>query len=921
MSCETEKQNSRWIRVGRRWIVPGMVVTAILCLAWHVLQRDEIPDSTETIAEQYRPAHFDPDSVRDALANARWQSERPRLPKEPAFDLDSHVTELVEFGPEAAPILSERVREAPVRSVEMSLCIVALGRIGDSRGLPALLEATAYRGFTYLNDEDLCNAVTEFGPAAIADLLPLVEEGPAFRRARVMRVLCAIADESTTDVFLKSIRCRDRPTILPALEALTRLGHLQPAERDLLALLDAEWQRWKQEDRPGESEQTIRRLLSTLSRIGSESCENRLISIATDKDSRNWFRADAVSALGRVGSDRAIEILMDLLHEPEEGPNGLAVPQVVPSEFGGGIGGPAAGGMAILPLPLHSHVIDALSSVGTNAVPPLLEIAEDLSQFPGQRALLALALMSDSDPRVETSLIDAAFNEDLPQIVRHIVIDGLGRIATPRCRETLISALSRPELPLWIPILESLVTIGDAVRKPMLDRLSSPNEHVRSRATSVLARVGDDRDFDQLAIAAAELSSGDTAVNEVIQLAERTGDRRFTELLLNTAEHGNGWSSSQAIEAISQWPDVDRERVGAIALKRLPTDEYRTSALLTVLGRVGADDAVRVATDFLEAPEPPEHSEKSILQAAASVLAFHDPSRLVELIRDSDSNALYALEAFRDHKENPFAEAAVLAALRKEQSLVAPRGLGLRHLALDIIQEWKWRGAADALLEELRRESDESRRDYLGQALAGLGDARAIPVVLAGGTKFGAGYRSLRYFEPDALFEAWETDPHPALLDTLAVFGNPRAIPHLKKILDDPERSAAHQLAVENLGRFYSANNVERLIERLKSPGRMYRSVVVESLLKIPRPDVIARVAPILADTELMADPDFNREILTLLFKMGTPEAAELLMRRDLIIDSDLIRDRVQKVRNAYRLTQMCTDPAVCIGFTTKPYF
>lgn len=446
------------------------------------------------------------------------------------------IEALVRFGSSAVDQLIDQLRADDVDAVRSA--VVALGRIGDRRAVPALLG---------LLDDDhrelwiaTAGALARLGdPLAFERLLPLIgDRDPAVRQAIVGALnsighpgmagrVCSMMDDSNPHVRESAVRiagyfgypecldmvlrsCRDEDESVRA-AALEQLPYFD--DDRIVAALDAALTR--------ETPRARAAAAHALGVIPGARCGELLHRAVVDPEP--WVRYFGAISLGRHGDASAVDILAPLA----EGDPALHV-RVAAIEALGAIGGNRA--LAILHPVLISDreepghaaaramgriqnvsVVEALQGALRSADPVRrLAAVEGLAIYGGREAIepLEWTASGDSDTRVVRAAFDALAtiaNNTSPAseaAVRSLVAS----LSDPALREQALGALARLAPPAIPWVAESLGADDPRVRRAGVDalgRLSHPSasawlikalcdadEMVRAEAVKTLSHLG-----------------------------------------------------------------------------------------------------------------------------------------------------------------------------------------------------------------------------------------------------------------------------------------------------------------------------------------------------------------------------------------------------------------------------------------------
>lgn len=182
--------------------------------------------------------------------------------------------------------------------------------------------------------------------------------------------------------------------------------------------------------------------------------------IACVKDPAPHIRSMSVSALGRIGDDRAVPSLIEALGYPEAG----------------------------------SETTQALGSLGAPAVQPLLD--RFLSAEPRVQLLIIEALGLCGDPRAEHVLAEAL--RDPQSSVRAAAATGLGRMPRQSAVPVLLTLLEDQDQNVRRAAIAALGKQGDRRAVEPLLRMMHPREPLLGALVQAVGQLGDRRAVPRL---------------------------------------------------------------------------------------------------------------------------------------------------------------------------------------------------------------------------------------------------------------------------------------------------------------------------------------------------------------------------------------------------------------------------------------
>ena len=183
------------------------------------------------------------------------------------------------------------------------------------------------------------------------------------------------------------------------------------------------------------------------------------------QDQTDWVRMEAAKSLGKLGSPKAVESLMNVFKDRDAGST------------------------------LRKAIADALAQIGPPAIEALAaSLKEDHWEI---RFLAAEALGVIGDPRAAASLT-ALLKDDHPQ-VRLTAAKALMKLDDPRALQAVVAVLKDPVESHRIAALEVLAKRRARQAVPaILTAMKDPEPRVRAKAAEVLGMLGDASAVDPL---------------------------------------------------------------------------------------------------------------------------------------------------------------------------------------------------------------------------------------------------------------------------------------------------------------------------------------------------------------------------------------------------------------------------------------
>jgi HEAT repeat protein len=431
-----------------------------------------------------------------------------------AEEIETHKAAIVALGrigdPKAVPALVEALTE------DKELVIVAadaLGKIGDRRAFEALLGLIGHKDAAVR--QAAIAAINSLGhPDMAAHACRLLEDPNPLIRESAVKIAGYFGYRECTDLLLA--RCRDAAESVRR-AALEHLPYLDD-ERVVATLADAL--------KTG-SAQARAAAASAFSQVESEVALPYLHEALGDQDP--WVRYFATRSLGRHGNRQSLVALTELAQADEAGPVRIAAivslgklnePQAV------------AALASLIETPDSDIRRAALQALGKiqhpEALPPLLGALRSPDRE--QRLEAVQALGTRSEPDVVSNLQWTSLADQDTEVVRS-AITALARLASPtaiaalveltveaRCREASIEQLSQFGEPQIDLIGEGLKHTQAGVRRAVIEVLGRMKH---PQASEWLSRGLDDEE-STVRLAAA---------NALARLGTRSADRKLLAIM------------------------------------------------------------------------------------------------------------------------------------------------------------------------------------------------------------------------------------------------------------------------------------------------------------------------------------------------------------------------------------------------------
>jgi HEAT repeat protein len=297
----------------------------------------------------------------------------------------------------------------------------ALARRGELVALEQVLMTPQRTAGT----NDSARALAQIGAPAVDPLILALSDAdrPEFARINAATALGEIGDELALEPLIATLRYETPAIRLAAAQALGDLKHPGSVEALLMALED-------------KAPEVRRSAIWSLSVIGDERAFDGLARIASNSAVDPRLRSIGGFALGRLDQERAIPIFSSMLADD-----------------------------AVI-----SSLDPMLVSMGTAAIPPLLEAAQSENQTIRFTALRFLNryIQRERDPRIVEFLASVLHVDDLD--MRRAAAMMLGRAGDARAINTLVEALGHWSISERISAAHYLAKIGDARALPALEK-------------------------------------------------------------------------------------------------------------------------------------------------------------------------------------------------------------------------------------------------------------------------------------------------------------------------------------------------------------------------------------------------------------------------------------------------------------------
>jgi HEAT repeat protein len=435
----------------------------------------------------------------------------------------TRVREAADLSPAAAAL---RATETPAKRA----ALMALGAMGDARGVPLLVAA--------LKDQDAnvreyaALSLGMIGDAgAVEALIAALQDDKEWSRSAAAWALGRIGDARATEPLWAKVGLAGRTDVRIA-GALGELGDSRWADlmRRSLASGDS-----MTRDIAGASMHRIHMpeafdvLIEMLGSADGGVRYNaaRLLGRTGDaravealgralQDTSSLVRWAAATSLGELGDPAAVEGIADLLDQGEDPPVAMMAgrfeagrpsdPSVMATLALARLGDPRGLDGAVDRLGLELNAVWALSGTKDARALDALGVALH-DRDPFFRLLAARALMKSGDPRGAEGLV-SLLNEDPSAVIGVLAAKFVGEAKDRRAVPSLIRMVKQGAIDERVAAAEALGQIGDPqAMVPLLGLLNDRHSRGRTAAARALGQIGDPRAIDTLAAFLADDAS------------------------------------------------------------------------------------------------------------------------------------------------------------------------------------------------------------------------------------------------------------------------------------------------------------------------------------------------------------------------------------------------------------------------------
>lgn len=462
-----------------------------------------------------------------------------------------------------------------------------------------------------------------------------------------------------------------------------------------------------------------------LGRIGSPRAVPVLLRVIRDiRDEDEDVRGAALRALGRIRDPRALPGLIEALGFPEASlPPRIAEIIVM---FGKDAVSPLVAELRNLDSDVRRMwAAEILGWLGDpRAAIPLIESLGDVS--PEVRAKAAGGLGKIRDLRAVERLLEMLLSDPIP-FVRTRVAHALGVIGHPKVIDHLIHVLKDPEWWVRVRAIEALEEIGQSSAGALLVALEDGDEEVRHRAAMALERMGYVREgigilekegfrpdiyrvllqigkagVTEVLYEGIRAAKGDVGRKLLVRLAGEIGEASAGPVLRDILAGSEDWSlRSRVVEALGKIRC--RDAIPDILSSLGDSSEWVRRAAVEALSSLGIEEHVEDLFRLLR--DPASETRKAVCRVLSEVVGVKCDDPVEALLADPSPDV--RAEALRavTHRKSGRAEPKVRELLfdpSEEVRVEAARALSVVGGAMSVDAVLRAaRGAPDPLVEAL----------------------------------------------------------------------------------------------------------------------------------------------------------------------------------------------------------------------------
>ena len=255
-----------------------------------------------------------------------------------------------------------------------------------------------------------------------------------------------------------------------------------------------------------------RNAVDALVQIGEPAVEP-LIHTLQDRSIETWsVHARAVDILAKIGSQRAVEAVVEAVREP-----------------------PLPGDGGLNPYVRGSAILAVAELKPKKAANILSRVSRDKNQFVRWKCAQALGMLGDK--KGTDALVRALSDED--QYVRAAAARSLGQVKAENAAGSLVDALKDKNWLVRLNAREALLQIGEPAFEPLIAALKDKNSRFRWQAAWVMGRIKTEKAIQPLieALADADWMVRDEAAVALTKIDSEKVIEPLSDALKNKAGH------------------------------------------------------------------------------------------------------------------------------------------------------------------------------------------------------------------------------------------------------------------------------------------------------------------------------------------------------------------------------------------------
>jgi HEAT repeat protein len=785
----------------------------------------------------------------------------------------------------------------------------ALGVLGDLNAVEPLV--------ALLEDEDktvrtkACQALGQIGDPTASDALLKVarDDSDRYVRSDAAYALGLIADENALDELVSILKEADESDRWAYQSAVGQYGNL--AFDTAVELLDSDKKALRQvavnilsrirdtrarehlvEALDDSSEEVRQNVAYSLGQYGGDEIASKVLERYDDEKSEN-VRSALLQAMGRMGDDEFEKVLIEASREEVSRLKAEAVRSL------GSYHSEASLEAVIAAVSSESEWVReaAAFTLGTMHAPegvePLVGLLEDDHAWVRMSALDTLGRLGDRS--VVDEIIE--LSDDKDERVRQAVLRSLGELGGEKAMEAIIAALDDDKEVVREQAIRSLGRIMTEREVPdykpffvaFTKGLSDEDYYVRREAASRLAaiRVPFPEGVQKGLIQALDVVD-DYAFQDIVWALSRVDDKGVADKMLEIVEasaYGVDLSIEQAVasmddELVEQRlvelagsDDALTRATASLALAYLGSDEaqgilvgqldsdvaFTRQVAADALGVIGDAEASPALADLLDDPD-----EDVVLAAVSSlgqVGRRHDGSvdvdRLLALLEGDDPHLRSEVAAALGYIGDPQARPKLLELFEQDARRLKSLGCGIR---CGVVAQYGFAlrllGGSEETTEALLEMIDNPHPRTRGEAarvLAAMADEDAVKELI------------------EAVQEESDLVIRDSLIDALGMTGSRKAVPVLKKLLDDADNYTI-AVVIDALGRTGGAKEAKLVEGYLDHHNMSVVGAAVRALGRLGSKRSADEIAAMVGDDRY---PWLQQTVYEALVRIGDVKAAQ----------------------------------------------